>query len=60
MILDEALFKARGLTWTQDGDLLHIAIPDHLGVVQVFVINGELDLVPERSHHHRALIEALS
>lgn len=60
MTFDETLAKERGLTWERDGDLLKVQIPGHAGIVQVFERGGALSLVPERSHHHRALIQALS
>lgn len=61
MKFDETLATERGLTFTRDADLLKITIPNHTGEVQVKVRdNGDLNLVPERSHHHRALIAALS
>lgn len=61
MDFDETVAKARGLEWTRDGDVLKITIPGHTGLCQVKVRpDGNMDLVPERSHHHRALIAALA
>lgn len=60
MKFDEDTFRSAGLVWMRDKDRLRIMVPAHSHVVECLVRDdGSLDLVPERSHNHRALIAHL-
>lgn len=57
--ISEPLFTAAGLTFTRQGDTMRFMLPDRSDVIDAAIVNGELQLVPERSGAHRALIAAL-
>jgi hypothetical protein len=57
--ISEPLFTGAGLTFTRQGDLMRFILPERSDVVDVAIVNGELQLVPERSGAHRALIAAI-
>lgn len=56
MKFNEDAFSAKGIVWTRTGNLMRFMLPAFDAAVEAFVgDDGTLDLVPMRSHKHRAL-----
>jgi hypothetical protein len=51
--------KQEGFGFLKAGDRYRFMLPDRSDVIDVFIVDGALDLFPERSAAHKALLAAL-
>lgn len=57
--LDEAAFARAGLAFVRTGDRIAFTLPDLADPVEVLLVSGALQFVPERSATHQRLLRML-
>ena len=56
---DAKALKAKKIKTRDEGDVRHFTLPDREGEISVRMVGDELELFPQRSAAHRALMAAL-